>query len=247
MPKKTLRDSPRASECSTSCLVAWSIASRTSAAMAARSQAPRALIAAPARSTRDQRRDHAAQQDEHDYRDHGRQVERRRPHPDRRDEAPEQVQPRVRDLRDEAQEYVERAVVGHAADVAQEDADEDQDHVDRDQRADIVRHVHARDRRDHLPTTASTASEKAARTPPVSSAASPRAVDPPGEVTRRRSASVSCPLSRSTAAVPAMASVTIRAASGGCSPFRTPASTSASTTSANHAGLQLITAMAVSI
>src|SRR4051794_6650149 len=200
-----------------------------------------------ARSTRDQRRDHSTQQDESERRDHRCEVERCAADAHGRDQTPEQVEPRVGDLGHEAQEDVERSVVGDAAEVAHQDADEDQHHVDRDQRADVLRDVDAIDRRDHGFTTASTASENAARTPPCSSAARPRAVEPPGDVTRRRSASVSKPLSRSTAAVPAMASTTIRPAASGCSPLRTPASTRPSTTSAKKAGLQLITAIAASI
>src|SRR5205823_3712719 len=145
------------------------------------------------------------------------------------------------------QEDVERPVVRDAAEVAHQDADEDQHHVDRDQRADVVGDVDAGDRGHHGFATASTASENALRTPPRSSAARPRAVDPPGEVTRRRSAAVSKSCSRSTAAVPAIVSTAIRAAASGWSPCRTPASTSDSATSAKKAGPQPITAVAASI
>src|SRR3954470_11665998 len=203
MPKNTLRDSPRSSECITSCLVAWSRASTTIAAAAARTQAWRAVMRRSIAA--DQARHEEADEVERDHGDHRREVDRGGAHPHRRDDPPEQGEPRVGDLRDEAEEDVEPAVVRDRPEVAHQDADEDQDDVDRDQRADVVGDVDAVDRREercHRPAAASTASEKALRTPPRSRAARPRAVEPPGDVTRRRRPSVSSPDSRSTAAVP---------------------------------------------
>src|SRR3954470_16749874 len=178
MPKNTLRDSPRSSECITSCLVAWSRASTTIAAAAARTQAWRAVMRRSIAA--DQARHEEADEVERDHGDHRREVDRGGAHPHRRDEPPEQVEPRVGDLRDKSEEDVEPAVVRDRPEVAHQDADEDQDDVDRDQGAHVVRDVYTVDRRDHLPAAASMASENALRTPPRSRAASPRAVVPPG-------------------------------------------------------------------
>ena len=70
----------------------------------------------------------------------------------------------------------------------------DAERVDENSAGDEVGDLVRARRRAHQagPTTASIASWKAARSPPRSSAARPRAVVPPGEVTSRRSASVSC-------------------------------------------------------
>ena len=76
------------------------------------------------------------------------------------------------------------------------------------------------------------AAANAARSPPRSSAARPRAVVPPGEVTSRRSRSVSCSRARSSSALPAIVSVTSRCAIGAGMPRRIAASTHASATSA---------------
>src|SRR3954451_126639 len=205
----------------------------------------------PARLPRD-RVDHQRPHDAEDDDRHNRaEVDRPGADAEHRDEAPEEVQVRVRDLADEVQDRVEPGVVRDAREPAHQHADEDEDDVDEEERVDVARDRVAGggdDRHRGLAfTTASTASENAARSPPRSSAASPRAVEPPGEVTRLRRPAVSSPCSRSTAAVPAIVSTAMRPASSGVSPWRTPASTRASTASAKNAGPQPMSAVAGSM
>src|SRR4051794_41560484 len=86
MPKNTLRDSPRSSECITSCLVAWSRASRTIAAAAARSHAWRAVMRCSIAA--DQARHEEADEVERDHGDHRREVDRGGGPPPPRGESP---------------------------------------------------------------------------------------------------------------------------------------------------------------
>src|SRR3954452_14759359 len=90
MPKNMLRDCHRSSECITSCLFAWSRASRTSAAAAARSHAWRAVMRCSIAA--DQARHEEADEVERDHGDHRREVDRGGAHPHRRDDPPEQVE-----------------------------------------------------------------------------------------------------------------------------------------------------------
>ena len=70
---------------------------------------------------------------------------------------------------------------------------------------------------------------------------------PPGEVTERRTASVSMSRACSSAAVPARFAATSSPATSAGSPARTPASTCASAISAMYAGAQLMRPIATSI
>src|SRR5205823_7215720 len=126
-----------------------------------------------------------------------------------------------------------------------EDVGDDEQRVDPDEGPDVAGDVLARGGQDerHRPsTTAVMASANALRTPARSSAASPRAVEPPGEVTSRRTRSVSIPRARRSSAVPPIVVRTMSAAASGVKPRRTPASTCASTISAQNAGAPLISA-----
>ena len=89
--------------------------------------------------------------------------------------------------------------------------------------------------------------ENALRSPACSSARSPRAVIPPGEVTARRTASVSMWCASSSAAEPASESATSSAACAAGMPCPTAASTHASAISATYAGATPLTAVAASI
>ena len=146
--------------------------------------------------------EHPAADRQHEDRDDRAEVDRA----ELQAQAAEDPQVRVRDVAQEVQHGVERARVRHAhaegEDPGHDDRGEDDQRVDADQR----RRGSRRSARapPSAPTTASMPRPSAARTPPRSSASSPRAVDPPGEVTPRRRASVSVWVS--SAAVPAMVS-----------------------------------------
>ena len=79
-----------------------------------------------------------------------------------------------------------------------------------------------------MPSTSSVALANAARRPERSSAWSPRAVIPPGEVTSRRTVSVSMERARRSAAEPLSEAPTSSAAGSGGSPWRIAASIQAS-------------------
>src|SRR5437764_12045862 len=226
---------PRSTDATTICLVAWSSTTTapatTPASRHARTAAPTGVSAVV-----DEIGDELPDDQQHDRPDHRAQVDCRRADPGHGQETAKEVEVGIHDVAHERQEDVQHPVVGDPREPAHQHPDEDQDHVDVDERDDVVRDAVPRDRRegrDHRPppTTAATASSNAAPMPPRSSAASPLAVIPPGEVTRRRSSRVSLPLWRRTVAVPAIDSTAIVPASSGARPWATPASTSASITS----------------
>src|SRR5215208_6844091 len=190
-PKKTSTSSPRAMVESASCFVTWSTAT-TSPAVAIAAAAPGRLATARSAAPADRTGHDRADQDEHDRRHDRAQVERARPHPHHRHEAPEQVEIGIRDVADELEERGEVAVVRHPRNPAREDADEDQDEVDDRERLDVVRYVAAADGEVEphrvASTTASTAARVTSRRPRSSRAIRPRSVVPPGVATRARSA-----------------------------------------------------------
>src|SRR6476659_7229860 len=199
-----------------------------------------------ASSTANQPDHHALRDQKQDDRQDRAEVEREAAAAERRYEAPEDVQVRVRHLLDEAQGGAQVAVVGHPGDPTHQHADEDQDQIDEEHGSDIVGDVAAPDRcTDHgriRSIDACTACSKAFVAPPRSSASRPASVLPPGEATAaRREAgwrvSKSC-------AVPASASRTSSRDSSSSRPSRAPASASTSATRAKYAGEQPMTAVA---
>src|SRR6185437_13209242 len=190
----------------TACLDSWSEMSTTTMSRPTRAKAPTLWARADLTAARldivvtrgsaadgidDQRLDDVEQDD----RDHRREVER----PDRRDELAEQPQVGLRDVAQEVEQHVAPPRVGQPhperEQKVEQDVGEDEDDVDLEQRRHVVGDGVAGCRldEDHVATcrTRSIASANAARTPPCSRALSPRAVDPPGEVTSRRTVSVS--------------------------------------------------------
>src|SRR4051812_2165617 len=228
---RTESSSPSRTPPRTSALVTWSSTTTATSTSAARRQArARTGLAA------DEVGDDVAEDHQDEDGDHRTEVQRA----ERRDEAPEDRQVRLADVAQEVQDRPRPAGVrqapAHVEVHRREDVGDDEDRVDPDQRRDEAGDLVARrgQQQRHAPTpsTASSASWKAARTPARSSAASPRAVEPPGEVTSRRTASVSLSRAASSAAVPAKVCTTIWAALSGARPWRTPASTCASASSA---------------
>src|SRR4051794_16238373 len=235
-PGNTASRSPWSTVARTSAFVAWSSATTPAATRATRPQAPNRTASPLAL---DQPDDDPADDPQQDDRDDRAQVDR----PERRDEAAEHAEVRLADVAQEAEHGARPARVRHLAAECEEhraeDVGDDQQRVDRDNRRDVAGDVVA-DRRDReggeghrvVLRIASIASENAARRPPRSRASSPRAVDPPGDVTPRRTASVSYSRRRMSSAVPAIVWTTSSLAWRGGIPRRTPASTCASTTSA---------------
>src|SRR5947209_3187972 len=176
--------------------------------------------------------------------------------PERRQDAAEDAQVRFDDVAQEPQHRIERARVrrpqARGEKQLHDDIKEDQQRVHVDHRREVVGDLRARARehegRAHRPppSTASSASLKAVRRPARSSAAMPRAVTPPGEVTSRRTATVSYPRRRKSSAVPASVCTTSSAPSAAGIPRRTPASICASATSATYAGAHDISPIATS-
>src|SRR3954468_12869449 len=203
------------------------------ATKATRPHAPTAI-----RSALDQAGDDAADDLEDEDPDDGAEVDRA----ERRDEPAEDAQVGLADVAQEAEHLADVLVVRHAPAEREEhraeDVRDDQDRVHVQQRAHVARDAVAgvgedeEGERHEVLRMASIASENAARRPPRSSASSPRAVEPPGEVTLRRTASVSYSRRRMCSAAPAIVWTTSSAAWPGGMPLRTPASTWASTTSA---------------
>src|SRR3954447_7623588 len=129
-PRKTLTLSPRRSDSTAICLVAWSSATTTPAVAAALAKpAVAGLISAVDEVDHD-----AAHDEQHEDRDHRAEVERPRPDPQGRQDAAEEVEVGVGDVLDELEHRVERRVVGDAGDPGEDDPDEDQDEVDEQQR-----------------------------------------------------------------------------------------------------------------
>src|SRR3954452_1625399 len=164
-PKNTFTLSPRTTDVAAICFVIWSSATtRPVVASASRQAAPAVIARLPRDGVHDERPHDAEDDDRHDRAE----VDRAGPDPQHRDEAPEQVQIRVRDLADEVQDRVEPGGVGDAREPAHQHPDEDQDDVDEEERVDVPGDGVARGREDGherpLATTASTASENAART-----------------------------------------------------------------------------------
>src|SRR6201996_6504996 len=140
----------------------------------------------------DQERAHEVQDDD---RHHRREVDR----PQRRDEPAEQPQVGLGAVAQEVHGGVAQPSGRHPhterEQQVEQDVDEDEDDVDLEQRAHVAGDVRPGGGEcDHQFVTLQTrsiAAWKAARTPERSSASRPRAVDPPGEVTSRRTVSVS--------------------------------------------------------
>src|ERR1700727_3077904 len=187
----------------TACLVSWSSTSTTTTTTPTRAKATArwarvdftaagldivVTVGSAADGIDDQRLDDV-QQDDPDY---GGEVER----PERRDELAKHAQVGLRAVAQEVHQQVAPARVGQPQaereEHVEQEVQEDDDDVDLEQGLHVVGDVAAGDRLDeHQPATCRTrsiASEKAARIPPRSRASSPRAVDPAGEVTSRRTA-----------------------------------------------------------
>src|SRR5829696_1733676 len=201
-------------------------------------------------STVNQRYDHAPDDEEDDDRDHRTDVDCHAASAERRDHPSEEVQIRVDHLMDEVDGRPQPRVVGHPRDPGEQHPDEDQDEVDEEERADVVRDVNPREREEggHLRTfarDASTAASSASRILCSSSAFRPASVIPPGDATARFSAAGSW--SSSSPPVALIDRETIRRAWSSVSPSRTPASTSTSAISARYPGEQPIMAVAASI
>src|SRR5919202_308151 len=176
---------------------------------------------------------------EHEDRDDRAEVDRA----ERRDEAPEDRQVRLADVAQEPEDRARPPRVRHSPAEREEhraqDVGDDQERVDLDHGLDVAGDVVAHRGEDEAVERAhpalrmaSIASENAARRPPRSSASRPRAVEPPGEVTPRRTASVSYSRRRMSSAVPAIVCTTSSDAWRAGMPLRTPASTWASAMSA---------------
>src|SRR4051794_30251986 len=188
-PRKTEFSSPTATLLWTSALVTWSRATTAASSSAAR---PYDL---PADGIGHEPPD----EEQHEDRNDRAEVE---PAHLREDPA-EQVEIRLGGVAQEADDRAGRPAVrdpraGHLG-PAEQDVGEDDDPVDGDQRVDVVGDRAAGVGDDHHPRfTASIASMNALRRPACSRASRPRAVDPPGDVTSRRMASVSPPRARSS-------------------------------------------------
>src|SRR3954464_350625 len=185
-PRKTLVLSPGRSDCTAICLVAWSSATTMPAVATAR-----ATPAVAGRISAVDQADHeVADDDEDEDPEHRAQVERARPHPQRRQEAAEQVEVRVGHVLDELEHRVQHRVVGDARHPAQDHPDEDQDEVHVEERLEVARYVVPGGGQQEAHrvafTTVSTAERKAPAMPASSRVRSPFSVTPPGVATRTR-------------------------------------------------------------
>src|SRR4051812_7989453 len=233
-PGTTAIRSPSSTVARTSAFVAWSSAMTPAATTATRPHAPSRTAL-----SLDESGDDAGDDPQQDDRDDRAQIER----PERRDEPPEDRDVRLAHVAQEPEHRARPARVRHPPAEREEhraeDVGDDQEDVDVRERHDVARDGVAQ-RGEHEPARgdhpvlriASIASENAARRPPRSSASSPRAVEPPGDVTPRRTASVSYSRRRMSSAVPAIVCTTSSDAWRAGMPRRTPASTCASATSA---------------